>query len=211
MSCPLCQKRKSKRFCPAKNVLICPVCCGTKREVEIDCPPNCVYLNNGRKYEGERVARTTPPPARTQRLWDDTFQAQFGPWLFALGGVMTSERKRNAEIVDADAIATLEALIQTYRTLEKGIYYAHAPAPVTQRNLYLELKSYLEKASDNPSVGGERLKTSEILNCLQFLKELATALALPRPKCRIFLDHMEGFCNRNARQRKEEPQIILPS
>jgi hypothetical protein len=32
---------------------ICAVCCGTKREIEIDCPSNCAYLRSGRDYEAE--------------------------------------------------------------------------------------------------------------------------------------------------------------
>ena len=29
MSCPICQKRKAKRYCPAKEGTLCSVCCGT--------------------------------------------------------------------------------------------------------------------------------------------------------------------------------------
>ncbi len=44
MSCPICEKRKAARFCPAKGEKICAVCCGTEREVTIDCPSDCAYL-----------------------------------------------------------------------------------------------------------------------------------------------------------------------
>ena len=62
MKCLLCESRKGKRFCPAKAGQICPVCCGTKREVEIDCPSDCVYLHAGREYESSKLARTALPP-----------------------------------------------------------------------------------------------------------------------------------------------------
>jgi len=52
--CPLCSERSAKRFCPAKQTTICAVCCGMKREVEIDCPGSCVHLKAGRSYESDR-------------------------------------------------------------------------------------------------------------------------------------------------------------
>src|SRR5262249_16974412 len=43
VSCPICEKRKGARFCPAKGEKICAICCGTEREVTIDCPVHCSY------------------------------------------------------------------------------------------------------------------------------------------------------------------------
>ena len=53
MSCPICEKRKAERFCPAKGEKICAVCCGTEREVSIDCPPDCSYLIAAHRYEDQ--------------------------------------------------------------------------------------------------------------------------------------------------------------
>jgi len=53
VSCPICEKRKSARFCPAKGEKICAVCCGTEREVTIDCPSDCSYLVAAHRYEDE--------------------------------------------------------------------------------------------------------------------------------------------------------------
>ena len=55
--CPACGERKPKRMCPALGETICTVCCATKRQVEINCPPDCVYLSSAR----------THPPAVVQR------------------------------------------------------------------------------------------------------------------------------------------------
>src|SRR5260370_29179781 len=51
VSCPICEKRKPNRFCPAKGEKICAVCCGTEREVTIDCPSDCSYLVAAHRYE----------------------------------------------------------------------------------------------------------------------------------------------------------------
>src|SRR5438067_13025412 len=54
MTCPICHKRKAKRFCPARGDGICSVCCGTEREVTIDCPSDCAHLIACRQYDYER-------------------------------------------------------------------------------------------------------------------------------------------------------------
>ena len=51
MKCILCEKRKAKRSCPAKDTQICPQCCGEKRVLEIECPESCEYLKAGRERE----------------------------------------------------------------------------------------------------------------------------------------------------------------
>ncbi len=48
--CWYCQTRKGKRYCaPLENVL-CPVCCGKNRLVNIDCNEDCRYLE-GAAYQ----------------------------------------------------------------------------------------------------------------------------------------------------------------
>ena len=51
VSCAICHERKEKRFCPAVHDRICPICCGTEREVTLDCPSECPYLQQARKHE----------------------------------------------------------------------------------------------------------------------------------------------------------------
>ena len=56
-TCPLCERRRARRACPALGHQICAVCCGTKRVTEITCPPDCGYLASAK----------THPPAALQR------------------------------------------------------------------------------------------------------------------------------------------------
>jgi hypothetical protein len=51
VSCVICEKRKEKRFCPAVHGRICPQCCGENREITLDCPSDCVYLQQARERE----------------------------------------------------------------------------------------------------------------------------------------------------------------
>src|SRR6478672_13975116 len=54
LSCALCERRKEKRFCPAVHGRICPQCCGEQREVTLDCPSDCIYLQQARAHEKPR-------------------------------------------------------------------------------------------------------------------------------------------------------------
>jgi len=210
MKCPLCGNRKAKRLCPAKGQQICPLCCGTKREVEIDCPPDCTYLHAGREYESEKIARTGQMPTRTPRLWDERFTNRHYGVFLALWRVILSERDHFPELTDTDVQATLDALIQTYETLSRGIYYESLPSSAVQRSLYLAVKSLLDEPNKELDVSQDRLKTETILDCLRFQKELSALLVLPRPKSRVFLDHIEELVSKSAPSQIEQPRIILP-
>ena len=51
--CKHCGQKKGKRMCPALDGLICAQCCGTHRLQDIQCPPDCTYLQS-EFYQQER-------------------------------------------------------------------------------------------------------------------------------------------------------------
>jgi hypothetical protein len=209
MKCPLCESRKAKRFCPAKAGQICPVCCGAKREVEIDCPSDCVYLHAGREYESSKLARTALPPRRTERLWEPSFLRSNYPLMMGLSQVISAVRHSSPELADSDLQATLDSLLQTFNTLDKGIYYDFAPERLVQKDLYAALKQFLEGPAESRLVS--RPTPSQILDALQFMKELSAEITLPRPKSRAFLDHLESIARDFAKSQHEEPKLIVPA
>jgi len=211
MKCLLCESRKAKRFCPAKAGQICPVCCGTKREVEIDCPSNCVYLHAGREYEGAKLARTALPPQRTERLWKPSFLNAHYPLMMGVSQVIAVKRHRSPELADSDVQATFDSLLQTFSTLDKGIYYDFAPERLIQRELYLAVKQFLEGPAESRLVSESRPTTSQIIDVLQFMKELSAGITLPRPKSRAFLDHLESVSRDFSQGQPEEPKLIVPA
>ncbi len=84
MTCPICQMRKPGRFCPAKAEKICAVCCGTQREVTIDCPPDCGYLVSAHRYEDQHErALPADTPLLDVRVSSDTIHAH-GQFLSAV-------------------------------------------------------------------------------------------------------------------------------
>src|ERR1700684_708001 len=51
MACAICQTRRPRRFCPGVRGDICTLCCGTEREVTVNCPLDCEYLREAHKHE----------------------------------------------------------------------------------------------------------------------------------------------------------------
>src|SRR3569833_1841287 len=49
--CKICGKRRARRACPAVQGDICPICCGTEREVSLSCPLECEYLQEAHRHE----------------------------------------------------------------------------------------------------------------------------------------------------------------
>ena len=212
-TCPLCQTRKAKRFCPAKQAHICPVCCGQKREVEIDCPADCVYLHSGREYERSRRARLGEGGPLTQRLWERSFQAKHMELLTGLWTTIHESRSRSPDLVDRDVREVLDRLGRTYRTLEGGIYYDHVPDTLTQKALYGSLKSLLDKREKPEDPSASTPKTGDVLDCLQMTLEMANLSDSSRPRSREFLDRLATMVSQSTKERtppEDSPKIVLP-
>src|SRR5438552_2281792 len=108
-TCPLCSTRSSKRYCPAKGEQICALCCGTKREIEIDCPSNCTYLRAGRDYEAEKRIPDPELVARSYRF-DERFLNENVALLNFVSMLVIVERQRSPWLVDNDVIEVYKAL-----------------------------------------------------------------------------------------------------
>lgn len=153
MRCPLCSARPAKRLCPALGREICPVCCGTKREVEIRCPADCIYLAASRVH----------PPAAVRRQQDHDLAA-LGPamaglsearqqlFLFALTLVNRFRGEGLDAASDADAAAAVAALAGTYETASKGLIYEQRPGTVPAQRLADGIRDMFEQlARGRPS------------------------------------------------------------
>lgn len=211
--CPLCEVRRAKRFCPAKLSQICPLCCGTKREVEIDCPADCIYLQSGRQYESGKKPKKRLDESFTERLWNQSFQSRNFETLVGLWSATKNIYSQVPELVDTDVREVLSRLIQTYQTQEGGIYYDHLPETLTQKTLYSSLKSFFEDKQKQGDLTASSLKTENLLDCLQLTLEMALLKVQSRPKSRAFLDQLSEIvakASSTSSQKKDQSGIILP-
>jgi hypothetical protein len=148
MTCPLCRVRKSRRSCPALGQQICPLCCGTKRRVEIACPETCGWLRAAethpaaaeqrrRERDLEAAAPLTEPRSRDQTLILTTI----------LQATIQYAEAAVPHLTDRDVADAAEALAATYETSAKGIIYDHQPASLPAQRLLSAYRETLDRAA----------------------------------------------------------------
>jgi hypothetical protein len=186
MTCPLCRRRRGKRACPAKGEAICSQCCGTKRRIEIDCPPDCTFLDGahagaweGRSAERDRDARRIGP------FLEGLSEAQGRLVLLSLVGV-TAIRARRREMGDRLLLEAVRALRKTVETREKGILYEHQAEDVRAQGLSHELAELFEARDEE---GGTHAPADrDLLPALTRLERAIEATLVEGESAHAFLD-----------------------
>ena len=212
MTCPICSKRKVKRFCPARGENICSVCCGTEREVSIDCPSDCPHLVASREYDaGRRQVDWSKVPFADVRIPYE-FTQSHSLLLVTLTSSIWEYAQHHRQVVDTDAIAALQALAETYRTLSSGLYYERPPDYLYRRELYQVLKAGLEefKEAETQRLGLATTRDSEIRDALTFLTQLGATRQNGRPKGRAFLDLIRTQIGPEASAKPASNIVLLP-
>jgi hypothetical protein len=186
--CPLCTTRSGKRYCPAIAEPICAVCCGTKREIEIDCPSTCSYLKASREYELDKPL-PDPQLAAKMQSYDARFVERINPVLEVLNRAILEEHLGSKLLVDNDVIEVLKSLQATMKTLSSGIYYDSSPEGSVRQSLFRRIKAVLDELMQ-PATGVVHsvLKVTEAVDILDFLTLLVLANSSVRPKSRRYLD-----------------------
>ena len=212
MTCPICEKRKAERFCPAKGEKICAVCCGTEREVTIDCPADCSYLVAAHRYENEHQ-RTLPAdtPLLDEKIPQDTVYTH-QQLMAALAFSIAKFCAVQPAATDADVISALEALAQTYKTLSSGIIYEKPPEAPLPRELYAALITLLSevKKQQAEQANSASLKDSEVFYLLVFLYRMGLLRTNGRPRSRRFIEFLRGQFPQAPELKREESRIIVP-
>jgi hypothetical protein len=187
-TCPLCSERAGKRYCPAKETQICAVCCGTKREVEIDCPSSCSYLKASRSYEAEKRVPDPELFAKVQKF-DAEFVERNYKILNAASIIVVQECSNSRWLNDNDVIEVYKALAATMRTLSSGIYYEKLPESPIRLSLFRRLKALIDDLMQpGPTPDLRILKAFEAIDILDFLTVAAEANSSIRPRSRRYVD-----------------------
>ncbi|MGB2625377.1 MAG: hypothetical protein WAK20_01200 [Candidatus Acidiferrum sp.] len=211
MLCPICKQRKPGRFCPAKVEKICAVCCGTQREVAIDCPDDCAYLISAHRYE-EQHQRSLPAdtPLLDVRLISEIIELH-QQFLSAIAFTVVKFCADHREAADVDILAGIESLANTYKTLASGIVYEQPPALPVQRELYTALSEFLEgiKHQNSPVAFGNA-KDSEIFQLLVFLYRMGLMHTNGKPRARRFIEYLRGQFPSPQELKQEQSRIIVP-
>ena len=211
MLCPICEKRKAGRFCPAKAEKICAVCCGTEREASIDCPPDCGYLVAAHRYEDQHPrSLSAETPLLDVKLTSDIVHTQ-QQLLSAIAFTIAKFCSTETTAADPDVLAALQALAESYKTLSSGIVYERPPIVAVQRDLYNALSAFLtetKQQAGRSSFG--TFKDSEVFQLLVFLFRMGLMRTNGRPRSRRFIEFLRGQFPGAQELKKEESRIIVP-
>jgi hypothetical protein len=190
LACPICNKRKAKRLCPARAESICTICCGTEREVSIDCPSDCVHLIASREYDRARMEIDWDKVPFAEAKFSRSFAQTHGPLLAHLDYAVCQFAADHREVVDTDVLVALQTLAETYRTQASGIIYEKPLDYALQRGVYENLKSSVAEFQKDEAqrVGMTTVRDSDIRDALIFLTQLCAVHANGRPKGRAYLD-----------------------
>jgi hypothetical protein len=211
-TCPVCGKRRPERFCPAKGEKICAVCCGTEREVTLDCPADCAYLIAAHRYEQEhrQPLAASEMPFPNVEFSPDVLQ-RHEAFLSGLGYALLKFFIERRDLADLDALAAVVALAETYRTLISGIYYEKLPDAPLANALYAALGTFVQdyKKQEISQTGFATLKDSEVFYLLVYLARVCRTRTNGRPRARIFLEFLRAQFPREEVQ-TETSRIIVP-
>jgi hypothetical protein len=187
--CKICGKRRAKRFCLAVHGDICPLCCGTEREITLSCPLECEYLQEAHKRE-------KPLPVADGELSnpdikiDEQFLRTHEELLLFCAYSLLLGALRTAGAVDTDVMEALKALIQTRRTMTSGLVYeTRSPsliASAIQTVFSKSLEGYQQTRTHQEGLAPVR--DAEILGILVFLNNFGLRSQNGRPRGRMFID-----------------------
>jgi hypothetical protein len=192
VSCAICEKRKEKRFCPAIHGRICPQCCGEQREVTLDCPSTCPYLQQAREHERPRPMQELDQAALFPQIEiGEQFLYEHEHLLMGLSYALAKSAQSDRAITDADLIAALTSMIRTQETLvNSGLHYDTPISNLSQQAVVAEVQGMLKgyRQTEQEQLGYSRLRDSDVLGALVLLVRTGHAHTSGRPKSRAFVD-----------------------
>lgn len=192
MSCAICEKRKEKRFCPAVHGRICPQCCGEQREVILDCPSDCVYLQQAREHEKPRSLDGLDQAALFPQIEiGDQFLYEHEHLIVGLMFALAKAVRADRAIHDADLIAALSSMAKTHETrVNSGLHYETPTTSLSQQAIAAGVQTMLKefREEEQKHLGYSRLRDPDALRALVFLLRMGYARTSGRPKSRAFVD-----------------------
>ncbi len=194
MTCAICHVRKEKRFCLALHDRICPQCCGEQREVTLECPSECPYLQQARQHEKPReFGDTLPdeffPSVDLTQEFLHRHEALIAGLLQTLLRVSLNDRS----LKDREVITALTTMANSYQTLvASGLVYQETSANPAQQAIIDTLRGSVEefRKLEQQHIGYTALRDSDVLRALVFMIRLAHLHTSGRPLSRAFIDEL---------------------
>lgn len=172
MKCVICNQRKGKRHCPAKDDLICPRCCGEKRVIEIRCPQDCQYLSDGLSYQWTKtyvgIMEWIEEPGKRRQFYEST--QRHGEILSVLELEIVDYSKSLRSLTDSIILEAVETLHKTYQTEDRGVIYEHASANPLAQSLVRDLREAVQRESEESGDNRSRWTRAGIIASLEAIQ-----------------------------------------
>jgi hypothetical protein len=207
LSCAICEIRKEKRFCPAVHGRICPQCCGEQREVTLDCPSDCAYLQQAREHEKPRSADQFDAASLFLQVEiSEQFTYEREHLLMGLSYALNRAAQGDRSLNDRDLIAALSSLCTRYeRVVNSGLHYEQPLTSGAQQAAAVQVEEMLKQYREaEQKLGYSTLRDSDILKALAFLVRLGHGRTSGRPRSRAFIDFLLA-------QFPEKPSAVVTS
>jgi hypothetical protein len=192
---------------------ICTLCCGTEREVTVDCPLDCEYLQEARKHEPSRPLNPEDIPNRDIRITEEFLEEHQNLLLGAAKSLALAAFEVSGA-VDSDVRDALEALIRTHRTLQSGVFYESRPDNMLANRIFTGAQDGLQefRTAETEKLGMSHTRDSDVLGMLVFLQRLELDRANGRPRGRAFLDYLRSLLEAEgiALPNPSAPSLIVP-
>ena len=186
------------------------MCCGTEREVTLDCPADCAYLVAAHRYE-ENHTRQVPPdaPLLDVRLAPDLVRT-YPQLLSAIAFTIAKFCAAQPTATDPDVLASIQSLADSYKTLASGIVYEQPPVPPLQRGLYDALAAFLTEAKQPQSQSSfGPVKDSDLFQLLVFLYRMGLLRTNGRARSRRFIEFLRSQFPGTPELKREQSRIII--
>lgn len=208
MSCAICEIRKEKRFCPAVHDRICPQCCGEQREVTLDCPSECPYLQQARVHEKPRPLDQIEASSLFLGIdVSEQFMYEHEHLITGLSFALAKAARTDHSINDRDLLAGISSVTTSYqRMVDSGLIYEPALTSTSQQRVTAELEGMVKeyREAEKKHLGYSGLRDSDVLKALVFLVRLGYGRTSGRPKSRAFVDFLFA-------QFPAEPAVVSPA
>jgi len=217
LACAICEKRKEKRFCPAVHGRICPQCCGEQREVTLDCPSECPYLQQAREHERPRPIEELDQNALFPKVEvGQQFLYEQEHLILGLSFALAKSAHADRDIRDSDLISALTAVAKSYETLaNSGLHFEAPVTNLSHQAIAAEIQKMVKeyREAEQKHMGYTRLRDSHVLKALVFLLRMALSRTSGRPRSRAFVDFLFAqFPDRQSAiaSADEGSRIIVP-
>jgi hypothetical protein len=177
----------------------------------VDCPLDCVYLQDAHRHEKTPPVDPAHFPNQDVRVTDEFLRKNEMLLLFAARTLLESALDTPGAI-DFDVRDALEALIRTYRTLESGVYYEFVPDNRLAAQIFRSFQEDIQDFRKHEAESGlSRTRDADILGILAFLQRLELDRNNGRKRGRAFLDFLHNhFPASHDEPARASSALIIP-